>query len=60
VRGGNRVTAEQAGGNHRHIAIIGMSARIPGAVSLDEFWANLCDGVCSVRRFGSGELPDPA
>ena len=34
------------------VAIIGMSCRFPGAESVDEFWANLLDGVDAV-----GEIP---
>ncbi|HEX8185170.1 MAG TPA: polyketide synthase, partial [Blastocatellia bacterium] len=37
------------------IAIIGMAGRFPGASDLDEFWANLRDGVESITFF-SGEL----
>ncbi|MFI6321742.1 beta-ketoacyl synthase N-terminal-like domain-containing protein [Nonomuraea sp. NPDC050556] len=33
------------------IAIIGMSARVPGANDLDRFWRNLVDGVESVTTF---------
>lgn len=33
------------------IAIIGVAARLPGASDLAGFWANLRDGVCSVRTF---------
>ncbi|MEU2718364.1 beta-ketoacyl synthase N-terminal-like domain-containing protein [Streptomyces sp. NPDC007205] len=32
-----------------HIAVIGMACRLPGANSPVEFWANLVDGVDSVR-----------
>ncbi len=38
------------------IAIIGMAARLPGANSVDEFWANLHDGVESIRSFTPDEL----
>jgi acyl transferase domain-containing protein/surfactin synthase thioesterase subunit/acyl carrier protein len=38
------------------IAIIGLSCRMPGAASADEFWKNLCDGVESVRTFSDQEL----
>ncbi|WP_049580272.1 beta-ketoacyl synthase N-terminal-like domain-containing protein, partial [Streptomyces sp. SBT349] len=37
------------------IAVIGMSARFPGARSIAEFWANLRDGVDSVRVFTAEE-----
>ncbi|MGY3425337.1 acyl transferase domain-containing protein [Bradyrhizobium sp. F1.13.4] len=38
------------------IAIIGLSCRMPGAASADEFWKNLCAGVESVRTFSDQEL----
>jgi len=38
------------------IAIIGLSCRMPGAASADEFWKNLCSGVESVRTFTDQEL----
>lgn len=39
-------------------AIIGMSARMPGAANLNEFWNNLVEGKESIRFFTSEEL-DP-
>src|SRR3984885_8256160 len=38
------------------IAIIGMTGRFPGADSVEEFWANLCDGVKSISFFDQEEL----
>jgi amino acid adenylation domain-containing protein len=38
------------------IAIIGMATRFPGALSVDEFWGNLRDGVESIRSFTPEEL----
>ncbi|HEV3039221.1 MAG TPA: SDR family NAD(P)-dependent oxidoreductase [Candidatus Angelobacter sp.] len=38
------------------IAIIGMSGRFPGAGDLEQFWANLCGGVESIRAFTPEEL----
>ena len=38
------------------IAIIGMAAHFPGAPSIDAFWANLRDGVESIRRLTTAEL----
>src|SRR3954451_6341949 len=38
------------------IAVVGMSGRFPGAPTLPDFWANLCHGVESVRRFTDEEL----
>ena len=37
------------------IAIIGMACRVPGAADLGEFWANLRDGVESIRTFTEEE-----
>ena len=38
------------------IAVIGMSARLPGAHDVDEFWSNLCAGVESICFFTRDEL----
>ncbi len=38
------------------IAIVGMAGRFPGASDIDEFWANLCAGVESIRPFTEAEL----
>jgi acyl transferase domain-containing protein len=38
------------------VAIIGMAGRFPGARDVAEFWQNLCDGVCSIRRLTDDEL----
>ncbi len=38
------------------IAIIGMSARFPGASSIEAFWRNLCDGVESRQVYTDDEL----
>ena len=38
------------------IAIIGMSARVPGAANLAAFWENLCNGVDSISSFTDEEL----
>ncbi len=46
------------------IAIVGMAVHVPGATSLDAYWANLRDGVSSIRRLdeaallNAGEAPD--
>jgi len=42
--------------NGLEIAIVGLAGRFPGARDLGEFWANLRDGVESIRRFGDEEL----
>ena len=36
--------------NENDIAIVGMAAHLPGAGAIDTFWANLRDGVESIRR----------
>jgi amino acid adenylation domain-containing protein len=38
------------------IAIVGMAGRFPGARDVDEFWANLREGVESIRSFSPEEL----
>ncbi len=38
------------------IAIVGMSVNVPGAASVDAYWANLRDGVESIRRLSEQEL----
>src|SRR6185503_7653663 len=38
------------------IAIVGMAGRFPGARDVDQFWANLRDGVESIRPFTDEEL----
>ncbi|WP_336692614.1 type I polyketide synthase [Delftia acidovorans] len=38
------------------IAVIGMAGRFPGADDIDSFWANIRDGVESVKRYSEEEL----
>jgi len=38
------------------IAIVGMHIRVPGADSLDSYWKNLKDGICSITFFDDDEL----
>jgi acyl transferase domain-containing protein/thioesterase domain-containing protein/acyl carrier protein len=38
------------------IAIVGMSAQLPGAATLAEYWRNLRDGVTSIRRLSEEDL----
>jgi phthiocerol/phenolphthiocerol synthesis type-I polyketide synthase E len=38
------------------VAIIGMSGRFPGAITIDAFWQNLRDGVESIKTFSDEEL----
>jgi len=42
--------------NDSSIAIIGYSARFPGAKNIDEFWQNLRAGVESISVFADAEL----
>lgn len=49
-------TPERAAPTGGRVAIIGMALRFPGARTLDEYWANLRDGVDSVRRFTPDEV----
>lgn len=50
--------------NENDIAIIGMAAHVPGALTLEKYWTNLRDGVESIRRLSvedlvaAGEAPD--
>src|SRR5262249_8064732 len=39
------------------IAIVGMACRFPGASNLDEFWANLRNGVCSISEIPPDRFP---
>ncbi|MET3524499.1 SDR family NAD(P)-dependent oxidoreductase [Mesorhizobium abyssinicae] len=38
------------------IAVIGMTARFPGAETVDTLWENLCQGVCSIAPLSAQEL----
>lgn len=38
------------------IAIVGVSCRFPGAKNIEEYWANLRDGVDCISRFSDEEL----
>lgn len=38
------------------IAIIGMSGRFPGANSVEKFWENISNGVCSIKFFDKQTL----
>ncbi|MBR7833506.1 SDR family NAD(P)-dependent oxidoreductase [Actinospica durhamensis] len=48
----------------RHIAVVGMAGRFPGAGDVATFWRNLCEGVESITFFSPEELAaagvDPA
>jgi len=41
---------------HEEIAVIGMAGRFPGAPTIADYWANLRDGVESIRRLTDAEL----
>ncbi|HEX2926937.1 MAG TPA: amino acid adenylation domain-containing protein [Ruminiclostridium sp.] len=38
------------------IAVIGISARVPGARNIKEFWRNLCDGRETISHFSDKEI----
>jgi acyl transferase domain-containing protein/NADPH:quinone reductase-like Zn-dependent oxidoreductase/acyl carrier protein len=50
------VTANTGGHLASAVAVIGMSARFPGAANVAEFWHNLHHGVESITRFNDAEL----
>ena len=51
-------TAAPILGADADIAIVGMSAHLPGATSLAQYWRNLRDGVTSIRRLSDEELTE--
>src|SRR6185436_8056144 len=53
-RGGSAMSPEPD--DRELIAIVGMAGRFPGAADVDAFWANLRDGVESIRPFTDAEL----
>ena len=42
------------------IAVIGMAGRFPGAADVDEFWANIRDGVESIHEYSDEETQGDA
>lgn len=50
------IQSETTTSQSNDIAVIGMSARVPGAKNIDEFWANLCQGKESITRFSDEEI----
>ncbi|WP_051732400.1 type I polyketide synthase [Kitasatospora phosalacinea] len=40
------------------IAVVGLTARLPGAPTIDAFWRNQRDGVESISRFSAEQLTD--
>ncbi|MGJ8618143.1 MAG: type I polyketide synthase, partial [Sulfitobacter sp.] len=49
-------TAKSRSFSGEDIAIVGMSVDVPGAQGTDAYWANLRDGVESIRRLSEAEL----
>lgn len=45
-------------GGAQAIAVIGMSGRFPGAANVEQFWANLRNGVESIQHLSERELLD--
>jgi amino acid adenylation domain-containing protein/non-ribosomal peptide synthase protein (TIGR01720 family) len=43
-------------GSDLRIAVVGMSARLPGAETIDAFWSNLCAGTESITFFEKEDL----
>jgi acyl transferase domain-containing protein/thioesterase domain-containing protein/acyl carrier protein len=43
-------------GGAQDIAIVGMSAHLPGATNVRKYWKNLREGVCSVQHFSDEAL----
>ncbi len=51
-----RAEAKRGGRRDTEIAVIGMSAHVSGAKSVDQLWQNLVNKVESIRRFTDEEL----
>lgn len=51
-------TSKNRSAKGEDIAIVGMSVNVPGAAGVDAYWANLRDGVESIRRLSEQELLD--
>ncbi|WP_152466850.1 type I polyketide synthase [Sulfitobacter sp. THAF37] len=49
-------TSDNRNATGEDIAIVGMSVNVPGAAGVDTYWANLRDGVESIRRLSEQEL----
>nr|WP_192180344.1 type I polyketide synthase [Mesorhizobium amorphae] len=45
-------------GTAMDIAVIGMSARFPGAETIEALWGNLCQGVCSIAPLSAQVLKE--
>jgi acyl transferase domain-containing protein len=53
-----RVGNENVEISETDIAIVGMAAQLPGAASIDEFWANLQAGISAIRKLDREALID--
>ncbi|HEU4322646.1 MAG TPA: SDR family NAD(P)-dependent oxidoreductase, partial [Roseiflexaceae bacterium] len=51
-----RAPRRSASAAERAVAIVGMAGRFPGADDIEQFWANLRDGVESITFFSEEEL----
>ncbi|MBB4174374.1 acyl transferase domain-containing protein [Sulfitobacter noctilucicola] len=51
-------TSEKHPQRGEDIAIVGLSVNVPGAAGVDAYWANLAQGVESIRRLSEQELLD--
>lgn len=52
------IKALQKGPTPSDLAVIGIAGRFPGARSVEEFWSNLRDGVCSIGAFPQNRRKD--
>jgi acyl transferase domain-containing protein len=50
------MSADRVSGSELAVAVIGLAGRFPGARSVDELWANLCDGVESITTHSDADL----
>ena len=50
------MTTERFAPQPTDIAIIGMSARVPGARCIEQFWQNLCDDVDAATPLGASQM----
>ncbi|HEX8685475.1 MAG TPA: beta-ketoacyl synthase N-terminal-like domain-containing protein, partial [Pyrinomonadaceae bacterium] len=55
--GAERLTGvEETSDGIERVAVVGMAGRFPGAEDLEQFWANLRDGVECISTFDDEEL----
>ncbi|MDO9526791.1 MAG: SDR family NAD(P)-dependent oxidoreductase [Gemmobacter sp.] len=50
------VTERDPSLSENDIAIVGMAAHLPGAASVEQYWENLRDGICSIRHLTDEDL----